>query len=80
MVAKFVMANPPSPNLYDLQSDPYELNNLIQRISHQEAADSLRKRLIQCMVLTGETAPISEPNPDINSYLLRFIYPEEINT
>ncbi len=80
MVAKIVMANPPSPNLYDLQSDPYELYNLIQRISHQEVANLLRKLLIQCMVLTGETAPISEPDPDINSNLLRFFYPEETDT
>jgi arylsulfatase A-like enzyme len=65
--------------LYDLQSDPYELNNLIQLISHQEVADSLRKRLIQRMVLAGETAPIIEPSLDIISNPMRFVYPEEID-
>ncbi len=65
--------------LYDLQSNPYELNNLIQLISHQELADSLRKRLIQRMVLAGETAPTIEPNPKIISNPMHFVYPEEID-
>jgi arylsulfatase A-like enzyme len=65
--------------LYDLLSDPYELTNLIKFISHQEVADSLRKRLIQRMVLAGETAPIIEPNPDIISNPMRIVYPEEID-
>jgi arylsulfatase A-like enzyme len=65
--------------LYDLQSDPYELTNLIHFISHQDVADSLRKRLIQRMVLAGETAPIIEPYPDLISSPMRFVHPEEVD-
>jgi hypothetical protein len=31
------------------------------------------------MVLAGETAPIIEPNPDMISNPMRFVYPEEID-
>jgi len=66
-------------NLYDLQSDPYELTNLIQLISHQEVTDSLRKRLIQHMFLADEPAPIIESSPEIISNPMRFVYAEEID-
>ena len=65
--------------LYDLKSDPYELTNLVQLNSHHEVANSLRKRLIQRMVLAGEMAPIIEPHPDMIANPMRFVYPEEID-
>lgn len=44
-------------SLYDLQVDPYELNNLIGLHSHRKLCDHLKERLIQRMVDAGETAP-----------------------
>ena len=49
--------------LYDLQTDPYELTNLIGLDSHRQAADTLRDRLIRRMVEAGETAPTIDPAP-----------------
>ncbi len=43
--------------LYDLESDPYELRNLIHMESHAPIADQLRERLIARMVEAGEEAP-----------------------
>lgn len=49
--------------LYDLEADPYELQNLIGLQSHQEVAAVLRERLIRRMVEAGEPAPEIEPAP-----------------
>jgi arylsulfatase A-like enzyme len=49
--------------LYDLYADPYELNNLVGRASHQELASLLRERLMRRMVAAGETTPIIEAAP-----------------
>jgi hypothetical protein len=46
--------------LYDLQSDPYELNNLIALDSHNEVKAVLRERLLRRMTVIGETAPTIE--------------------
>ena len=43
--------------LYDLQSDPYELRNLIAMESHRNVADVMRERLVKRMVEAGEAAP-----------------------
>ena len=43
--------------LYDLQSDPYELTNLIGFESHLHTAAQLRERLIVQMVSASESAP-----------------------
>jgi arylsulfatase A-like enzyme len=47
--------------LYDLQSDPYELVNLINFSSHDAVRASLRKRLIKRIVESGENAPTISP-------------------
>jgi arylsulfatase A-like enzyme len=47
--------------LYDLESDPYELTNLIGLESHQEVVAVMRERLIRRMVEAGEEAPVIEP-------------------
>ncbi len=49
--------------LYDLDSDPYELTNLIGLQSHQEVARILRERLVRRMVEAGEAEPAIEPAP-----------------
>ncbi len=40
--------------LYDLEADPYELNNLIGTVSHRPLCDRLQERLIARIVATGE--------------------------
>ncbi|GAB3423799.1 alkaline phosphatase family protein [Flindersiella endophytica] len=47
--------------LYDLANDPYELDNLVGFVSHQEVATALRERLIQRIVEAGEAEPAIEP-------------------
>jgi arylsulfatase A-like enzyme len=49
--------------LYDLETDPYELTNLAGWESHREVADILRQRLIRQMVAAGEAEPRIEPAP-----------------
>lgn len=49
--------------LYDLQANPYELNNLVGRISHRDVADVLRDRLTKRMISIGEAPPTIEPAP-----------------
>ena len=43
--------------LYDMEVDPYELANLIDKESHAEVILSMRERLVNRMVEAGETAP-----------------------
>ncbi|RTE11408.1 sulfatase-like hydrolase/transferase [Paenibacillus whitsoniae] len=43
--------------LYDLEADPYELNNLVDKPSHEEVRAHLRKLLIKRMVTIGESVP-----------------------
>lgn len=47
--------------LYDLQSDPYELANLIGCSSHEEVVARLRERLVRRMVEAGEARPHIQP-------------------
>ena len=54
--------------LYDLQADPYELDNRIGYRSHRPVADALRARLLRRMAdageaPAGEAPPIIEPAP-----------------
>lgn len=50
-------------HLYDLEADPYELNDLVGYASHTHIAAVLRERLIQRMVAAGESAPMIHPAP-----------------
>lgn len=43
--------------LYDLESDPYELTNLIHMESHRQVAAVMRERLLRRMVEAGEPRP-----------------------
>jgi arylsulfatase A-like enzyme len=49
--------------LYDLLADPYELVDLSGLVTHREATDVLRERLIRRMVAAGEEAPRIRPAP-----------------
>lgn len=49
--------------LYDLQSDPYELDNLIGLESHRAVSDELRSRLASHLESAGEAAPTIENAP-----------------
>lgn len=49
--------------LYDLQSDPDELANLIDFESHRPVADVMRQRLLRRMEQAGETVPTIAPPP-----------------
>ncbi len=49
--------------LYDLQADPYELQNLAGLRSHEAVAAAMRERLIRRMLEAGEEAPAIEPVP-----------------
>ena len=63
--------------LYDLKADPYELTNLIGFVSHREAADVLRRRLVRRMVAAGEAAPQIDLAPDVPCSPQRKVLPEE---
>ena len=43
--------------LYDLQADPYELNNLVGLESHREVAQVMKERLLRRMEEAGEARP-----------------------
>ncbi len=65
--------------LYDLDADPYEMNNLIGLTSHKELVAKLRERLIARMVQAGESAPQIDPAPERAPNPQRFLFPEELN-
>lgn len=56
-------------SLFDLQVDPYELNNLIGFDSHRALCDRLKERLIRRMVEAGEATPMIENAPARKSSL-----------
>lgn len=51
--------------LYDLEADPYELNNLIGMKSHQEVSGIMRQRLLRRMVEAGEEEPDIESSEEL---------------
>jgi arylsulfatase A-like enzyme len=65
--------------LYDLQSDPYELQNLVGLESHLEVAAAMRRRLVRCMVQAGEVEPAIELAPPRPSGQRRLL-PGEVNS
>lgn len=62
--------------LYDLQADPYELNNLVGHESHCEVAQVMRERLLRRMEEAGEARPHIEEAPSRRSGQ-RKVSPEE---
>ena len=62
--------------LYDLQADPYELNNLVGHESHREVAQVMRERLLRRMEEAGEDRlHIKEASPRRSGQ--RKVSPEE---
>ena len=62
--------------LYDLQVDPYELNNLVGLESHREVAQVMEERLLRRMEEAGEARPlIKEASPRRSGQ--RKVLPEE---
>jgi arylsulfatase A-like enzyme len=53
--------------LYDLESDPYELRNLIGYESHQKVAEVMRERLLRRMREAGEDEPKIIPAEPVRS-------------
>ncbi|MFJ4776479.1 sulfatase-like hydrolase/transferase [Streptomyces sp. NPDC088762] len=49
--------------LYDLGTDPYELENLAGLVSHRDVADQLRETLVRAMLRAGEEQPVIEAAP-----------------
>jgi len=50
--------------LYDLQADPYELNNLAGLDTYKEMSKVLSERLRKRMVDAGEAEPTITPAPE----------------
>ena len=48
-------------HLYDLDADPYELDNLVSEPGHSDIRAKLRARLIERMAAAGESAPQITP-------------------
>ena len=57
--------------LYDLRSDPYELNNLAGLVSHREVSRVMGERLVRRMVEIGEKEPIIGRAPERSGGQLR---------
>ncbi|AQQ08538.1 Arylsulfatase [Sedimentisphaera cyanobacteriorum] len=57
-------ANRPAEELYDLQNDPWELNNLAANPQHQRIRDHLSRRLDRWIVETGDMGEY--PPDDLN--------------
>jgi arylsulfatase A-like enzyme len=64
--------------LYDLEADPYELNNLIGWDSHAEVTAVLRERLLCHMAAAGEALPTVAPAQPRYAHQLR-LRPSEVN-
>lgn len=62
--------------LYDLETDPYELNNLAGMSSHRAVSDYLGERLKQLIEESGETRPEIEPAAERNSGQYK-VFPDE---
>ncbi len=65
--------------LYDLQSDPYELCNLIGEDPHKKVCEHLRSRLIERMVRAGEPEPEIVPHGGRRTGQRR-VDPREVNS
>ena len=62
--------------LYDLETDPYEMINLIGYTSHRATADGLRERLLRCLGEAGEALPAIRSAPARSTFQRR-VTPEE---
>lgn len=63
--------------LYDLEEDPYELDNLIGMTSHRKLCDYLKELLLEQMEAAGEARPVIENAPEVWSGQRRVFAGEE---
>jgi N-sulfoglucosamine sulfohydrolase len=63
----------PMYDLYDLEEDPYELNNLAGNPEYEEIEVELKSQLIEWMILNQDFLPLplvlADPNVDMNRFL-----------
>jgi len=59
--ARYFLPSRPVEELYDLQSDPHELNNLADQPGHEDTLRQLRAKLIKWMEQTKDLGQIPEP-------------------
>ncbi len=64
--------------LYDLESDPHELRNLIGMESHRAVAERMRQRLLARMAEAGEAPAVIEPSGESQPHKQRRVTPQEI--
>jgi arylsulfatase A-like enzyme len=64
--------------LYDLQSDPHELRNLIGMESHRAVADRMRQRLLARMAEAGEPPAVIQPSTESQPPKQRRVTAQEI--
>ncbi len=64
--------------LYDLHSDPYELQNLIGYGSHREVAAHLKERILDAMEAAGESRPVIADHELTKPKSQRSVQPHEI--
>lgn len=65
-------------HLYDLESDPYELDNLIGKPAVRQLCDRLQRRLIARMVEAGEATPCIE-NVETPGHIQHALTEAELN-
>jgi len=58
--AKFLAPNKPKEELYDLRTDPFELNNLADNIQYESVLSNMRTILINWIEITGDRGEIPE--------------------
>ena len=64
--------------LYDLHSDPYELQNLIGYGSHRKVAARLKEKILDAMDIAGESRPMITDHELTMPQSQRTVHPQEI--
>ena len=65
--------------LYDLEHDPYELDNLSGQDNHRRVAEQLRQRLLERMTEIGEPPTTIEPAAARPRYQQREVFDDELD-
>ena len=65
--------------LYDLEHDPYELDNLIGQENHLRVAEHLRRRMLERMTEIGEPEAVVEAASPRDRYQQREVFDDELD-